>query len=227
MATDDENDDLEREDDSPESHADDAGDDDSSVDDEGDDDSRADEPEASDEGADDEQADDDADEADDESDSDEEAAPERRVAARSKSDDEDEPAEDFDSRLPPVTSLLGVERWVQFAFIALGVVIFFVADEIIQLVWGSLGYTPDSTIASGSAALLGIISAFLLYRDARVNDMAHEVASELSKVSWPSREETYYSTIIVLVTSVVAALYTGVFDALWSAFTDLIYNVRA
>jgi preprotein translocase subunit SecE len=52
-----------------------------------------------------------------------------------------------------------------------------------------------------------------------------EVVGELSKVTWPTREETYYSTIVVIVTSVLAAVYTGIIDALWSAFTDLIYKV--
>jgi preprotein translocase SecE subunit len=44
-------------------------------------------------------------------------------------------------------------------------------------------------------------------------------------VTWPSREETYTSTIVVVVTSVAAAAYTGVFDAIWSAITDYVYTI--
>lgn len=123
-----------------------------------------------------------------------------------------------------ITGLLGIERWVQFAFIAIGVTVVYVADHLIEVVWQYFA-EPDSTVVSGSAALLGILTAFLLYRHPRVNELAHEVVGELSKVTWPSRDETYYSTLVVIVTSVIAAVYTGVFDALWSAFTDLIYNV--
>jgi preprotein translocase SecE subunit len=47
----------------------------------------------------------------------------------------------------------------------------------------------------------------------------------LFRSTWPSRDETYVSTVVVLVTSVVAAIYTGVFDALWSALTDFVYTV--
>ena len=51
------------------------------------------------------------------------------------------------------------------------------------------------------------------------------MVGELSKVTWPTRDETYYSTLVVIVTSVIAAVYTGAFDAVWSAFSDLVYNV--
>ncbi|UJR81833.1 preprotein translocase subunit SecE [Sandaracinus amylolyticus] len=124
----------------------------------------------------------------------------------------------------PVTSLLGIERWVQFAFIAAAVITFYLSDRLITFVWGFFA-EPDPTIVSGAAALVGIVGAFLLYRHPRVNELAHEVVGELSKVTWPTRDETYYSTVVVIVTSIIAAVYTGVFDALWSAFTDLIYNV--
>jgi hypothetical protein len=31
--------------------------------------------------------------------------------------------------------------------------------------------------------------------------------------------------VVVVLTSVVAAVYTGLFDALWSAVTDFVYTV--
>ncbi|MBZ0118832.1 MAG: preprotein translocase subunit SecE [Sandaracinaceae bacterium] len=84
---------------------------------------------------------------------------------------------------------------------------------------------PDRNVVLGSAAILGIVSAFALYKQKKVNSWAHEVAGELAKVTWPTRKETWYSTVVVIVTSLIAAAYLGAFDALWSAFTDLIYSV--
>jgi preprotein translocase subunit SecE len=118
---------------------------------------------------------------------------------------------------------LGLERWVQLAFVALALVIFFLADKLITLVWFFIAQ-PEPTIITGISAVLGIGTAFLLYRHKKVNPLAHEVALELSKVTWPSRRETWYSTIVVIVTSVIAAIYLGLFDAAWSWFTDLIYS---
>jgi len=44
-----------------------------------------------------------------------------------------------------------------------------------------------------------------------------EVWSELKKVHWPSRQETYSATIVVVVVTTVVALYLGAVDFLLSA----------
>ena len=52
-----------------------------------------------------------------------------------------------------------------------------------------------------------------------------EVCVELSKVTWPTRKETWSQTIVVIVVSIIAAIILGVFDAFWAQITDLIYDV--
>lgn len=117
---------------------------------------------------------------------------------------------------------LGPERWVQFAFVLLAGATFFVADKLIEYVWGQFAQ-PNTTIVSGAAAIIGILAGYFAYRHPKLNPMAHEVANELAKVTWPSRQETSYSTVVVIITSIIAAALLGTFDALWSTFTDLIY----
>ncbi len=118
---------------------------------------------------------------------------------------------------------LGPERWVQFAFVLLAGATFFVGDKLIEYVWGFFAQ-PNTTVVSGAAAIVGILVGYLAYRHPKLNPMAHEVAQELAKVTWPTRQETWTSTLVVIITSVIAAAYLGAFDALWSAFTDLIYT---
>ena len=48
---------------------------------------------------------------------------------------------------------------------------------------------------------------------------------ELSKVSWPTRKETWSQTIVVIIVSIIAAVILGVFDAVWAQITDFIYDV--
>ena len=43
-------------------------------------------------------------------------------------------------------------------------------------------------------------------------------------MAWPSRKETSASTIVVIITSIIAAGILGAFDAVWSTITDLIYK---
>lgn len=123
-----------------------------------------------------------------------------------------------------VTSMLGPERWVQFGFIALAFVIFFGVDKLAFEIWRRFAQ-PDPIITGAIAAIVGILAAFYAYRHPTSRKLADEVVSELAQVTWPSRDETYVSTVVVVVTSVVAAAYTGVFDALWSALTDFVYTV--
>ncbi len=119
---------------------------------------------------------------------------------------------------------LGLARWVQAAFMACGLLLFWVLDKA-----ASIGLTyfmePNETLVSAGAALVAVLVMVLLYQNAEVQRVSGDVASELSKVTWPSRQETTTSTIVVIVASFIAAAIVGAFDAIWSALTDLIYKV--
>lgn len=49
-----------------------------------------------------------------------------------------------------------------------------------------------------------------------------EVKVELSKVTWPNREELTQSTIVVFVAIAIAALYIAFFDEIFTRFIELI-----
>ncbi|OGV89426.1 preprotein translocase subunit SecE [Microgenomates group bacterium RBG_19FT_COMBO_39_10] len=49
-----------------------------------------------------------------------------------------------------------------------------------------------------------------------------EVRTELTKVSWPSREQAIRLTLIVIATTVVAALFLGAFDLLFTNLAGLV-----
>jgi preprotein translocase subunit SecE len=119
---------------------------------------------------------------------------------------------------------LGLQRWVQFAFVGIAIVTFFVVDKLITLVWDYFA-EPMPLVASAVGAVVGMLTGFGLYRYPKVKTLADEVAGELAKVTWPSRKETWYSSVVVIVTSIIAAIYVGLFDAAWSAVTDFIYSL--
>ncbi|MBK8170404.1 MAG: preprotein translocase subunit SecE [Sandaracinaceae bacterium] len=122
-----------------------------------------------------------------------------------------------------IASAFGVERYVQGAFLLAAGLFVWIINKTGVLVWNQFG-EPNTSIVIGAAIVLGAFGAFLLYRNEKVNRLAHEVGTELSKVSWPTRAETSTSTVVVIVFSVVAAIAMGVFDSVWSAVTDLIYG---
>ena len=118
---------------------------------------------------------------------------------------------------------LGNERWVQFGFIALAATTFWLADKIILMVWDQFA-EPDPTMIAGIAAIVGILGAWMTYKHEGANAFATESAAELSKVTWPSRKETWSNTVVTVVVSIIAAAILFAFDATWSAITDLIYK---
>lgn len=51
-----------------------------------------------------------------------------------------------------------------------------------------------------------------------VTKFLREVRSEMSKVTWPTREELIQSTIVVVIAVAIAGVYIAVFDAIFSRF---------
>jgi preprotein translocase SecE subunit len=49
-----------------------------------------------------------------------------------------------------------------------------------------------------------------------------DTAAEMKQVSWPTNRQAIFYTILVLVISAVVAVYTGVFDYLFSEGVNLI-----
>lgn len=129
------------------------------------------------------------------------------------------------------TGTLGVERWVQFAYAACAITLAWFLIKSSNAVWTILADSvdavpePNATAIAAGAGLVAFISAVVAYRSKKVHTFVVEVCVELSKVSWPTRKETWSQTIVVLVVSAIAAIILGVYDAVWSHITDLIYNV--
>ena len=86
-----------------------------------------------------------------------------------------------------------------------------------------VGKPKDLIIDLFGFGLAGMTTAGAL-RNERLVDLANEVTAELKKVTWPTREETIAATIVVIVTVIVASMFLGVFDLLWSWVARGIYG---
>jgi preprotein translocase subunit SecE len=70
------------------------------------------------------------------------------------------------------------------------------------------------TFVLGYALAIGV--GVGTYLQPRVRELAFEVAAELGKTSWPTRNEVQTQTVAVIVTAAVCAGILGVFDAVGS-----------
>jgi preprotein translocase subunit SecE len=52
----------------------------------------------------------------------------------------------------------------------------------------------------------------------------HEVAAELKKVTWPTREETVKLTVVVIVISILVGAFIGGLDSLFLRATTLLFK---
>ena len=71
---------------------------------------------------------------------------------------------------------------------------------------------------------IGAAIAWYYWRQQRTRELAEEVASELSKVTWPSKDEVMSSTAVAIVTTIFS---TTIFFALMDRFgasTNLVYG---
>jgi len=141
--------------------------------------------------------------------------------------------------LAPPTNL-GATKYVHAAFFVVGIATAFVAGRVLAGIWNALAAWPPAvravpqlllygederpslTIVVG--VLIGILVVVQMFRKPSVRTWSDDVATELSKVVWPSRETVTNGTIVVVVASVLATIYVGLLDRLWAFVTQKIYG---
>ena len=70
--------------------------------------------------------------------------------------------------------------------------------------------------------LLGLTTSYLIYRIQKIRDYLLEVISEVKKVVWPSRKETWGATVIVIIAVLISGVVLGIFDWLAGLFMNFI-----
>jgi preprotein translocase subunit SecE len=70
--------------------------------------------------------------------------------------------------------------------------------------------------------LFGGLAAYLLYRIQKTREYIFEVITEVKKVVWPNRKETWGATVVVIIAVLVSGAVLGVFDWLAGLFMNLV-----
>jgi preprotein translocase subunit SecE len=151
-----------------------------------------------------------------------------------------EAAGDESAEVEEAAGNFGSERYVHAAFFAAGILAAFLASKTLVLGWNSLAGWPAAvravpqlvsiseeqrdTYALVAGAVIGTLTVVQSYRKENVRIWANEVAAELSKVTWPSREAVLNGTLVVVVASALATVYVTILDRIWSFLTTLVYG---
>ena len=135
---------------------------------------------------------------------------------------------------------LGSSKYVHAAFFAVGILAAFIGSKMLNGAWTRLAEWPAAvralpqlvafseeqreTYTLIGGAVLGAVGVLQAYRKESIRGWADEVATELSKVSWPNREAVMNGTLVVIVASMIAAVYVAVLDRFWSFLTTWVYG---
>ena len=112
------------------------------------------------------------------------------------------------------------QRWIVLAFIGAAVLVGGMAQSastslFAQMAWPDqrIGPLTTTTILS---LVLGLATFVGLLRTRRAVVFTDEVIDELSKVTWPSKDETLRATTTVVVTTLLVAGLLGLYDFAWN-----------
>jgi preprotein translocase subunit SecE len=148
--------------------------------------------------------------------------------------------EDAEAEEENATSSFGSERYVHAAFFVAGILAAYLSAKTIGMAWNSLAAWPDAvravpqlvgfseeqresySLAAGAG--IGTLVVIQSYRKESVRTWAGEVAAELSKVTWPTREAVMNGTLVVVVASALATVYVTILDKIWGFLTTLVYG---
>ncbi len=114
-------------------------------------------------------------------------------------------------------------KWTHMMFALAGLILAWLLYKSGEWGWSYFA-KPNGSILGFAAVVLASSVTYVAWRNEELFTLANEVAGELRKVTWPSRQETMHSTLIVMVTTIVASLILGMFDGMWSWFTRQLYG---
>ncbi|CAN5819458.1 hypothetical protein BH09MYX1_BH09MYX1_47470 [soil metagenome] len=129
----------------------------------------------------------------------------------------------------------GYKRFVYAAYLAATIAIAFVLNKALDYSWFrlsawkpewfmSIGIEPRDEIIVPLSVAIAVFIGVRYWRDLKVRTMAEEVAEELTKVTWPTREEVTNSTTVVIITTIFATIFFALMDQFWLWVTKHVYG---
>ena len=115
-------------------------------------------------------------------------------------------------------------KWTYVMFAVGGLVLAYLLIKIGDWAWGYYGSRPNELLVDGIAFAVAILATLIALKNERVFTLASECATELKKVTWPTRKETGAQTVVVIVTVIVSSLFLGIFDSMWNWVSGKLFN---
>lgn len=135
---------------------------------------------------------------------------------------------------------LGVQKYVLAGFFAAAIVVAYLSSNIVLAAWNAaannawiasnltfvnrVAEDDRGSLAMLAGALIGALVAVRAYRREQLRTWINEVASELTKVTWPDKKEVTNSTVVVVLASAFTTVFLALLDRFWGFVTNLVYG---
>lgn len=112
------------------------------------------------------------------------------------------------------------QKWVNLSFLAAAALFGYI---IITLLFKLAGvydlearFHDIDLYIRGISVLFGGGLFFYLYKNEKASQFMNEVVTELIRVTWPSRKDTYRATIVVIIMVIISGVFLGGLDTFWT-----------
>ena len=95
------------------------------------------------------------------------------------------------------------------------------ANIVNYFAWG-LRFSWAHIVENILPVVIGGLAAYLVYGITKVREYLLEVITEVKKVIWPSKKETWGATVVVIIAVIISAIVLGIFDWLAGLFMNFI-----
>jgi preprotein translocase subunit SecE len=139
-----------------------------------------------------------------------------------------------------VASQMGSAKYVMAGFFAAALTVAYVLGRLLTTIWNKVAesqwgidkapwlsqMTEDQRDTWGhvGGGVLALIALIYVYRRADIRRFVNEAATEMAKVTWPTKKDVTNGTIVVVVASLVATVYLALLDRFWGFVTNLVYG---
>lgn len=119
------------------------------------------------------------------------------------------------------------KKWIQISYLFLAALTWIFFYHLSETIWdlAKLPLFPDWALSPPQmiAFVAAIILFVILQKNEKINEFSVEVASELSKITWPDKKETVLSTGVIAVMVAICAVILFAFDSLWGTIVKTMY----
>lgn len=118
------------------------------------------------------------------------------------------------------------QKWVNLSFVAVSLLATYIAFVLATKFSVFLDFEGrvrnlDKILMAASAGM-GMLLFLILYKNNTANTFMNETVAELSKVTWPTQNETMKATFAVLVSVTIAGIAFWLVDSLWVYLIGLV-----